>query len=351
MKFRLFQFYFLTDYLKPWLGLVSSLFFLFFLGAIGYRITEGWIWSDCLWMVLITVSTIGFGEVQPLSQEGRIVTVLIIIGGLIFVQFTFQKAIKLFESGYFQKVNELRFKRMLRNMENHVILCGYGRVGQEISSQVKSQKIPIIIVENDKSRKNIAEKNGLDVLFADATLDETLNQAGINRCKSLIVTLSNDAANLYVVLSAKSIRNSVRIISRAGTEESASKLRLAGASIVVSPYIAAGRAMASMALRPIAIDFLDLLAGNECEIEEFELTNDISLFDDAVIRTLSELGLGNKSGAKILAIKEDDKLKTNPGGDFLLKPGHVLIAFGSKTQLSILRGLLGDLVISSDFLK
>ena len=351
MKLNFSKFYFLKEYLKPWVGLFFSLFFLFYLGAIGYRITEGWEWSDCLWMVLITVSTIGFGEVQPLSPEGRIVTVLIIIGGLIFVQFTFQKAVRLFESGYFQRVNELQFKRNLRKMENHVILCGYGRVGQEISNQIKSQNIPIIVVESDPERKNIAEDNGLSVLCADATLDETLKLAGLEKCKSLVVTLSNDAANLYVVLSAKGIRNSIRVIARAGTEEAASKLRLAGASIVVSPYIAAGRAMALMALRPIAINFLDLLAGSECEIEEFELSNDISLFETAEKRSLSDLGIGKKSGAKILAIKENEKLVTNPGGDFILQPSQVLIAFGSKEQLNVLNGLLGNLVVAVELFK
>ena len=351
MKLKLFEFYLLKEYLRPWLGLISSLFFLFFLGAIGYRFTEGWDWGDCLWMVLITVSTIGFGEVQPLSPEGRIVTLLIIVAGLIFVQFTFQKAVRLFELGYFQRVNELRFKRILRKMKDHVILCGYGRVGQEISKQIKTQNIPIVVVENDTDRKKIAEENGLEVLFADATLDETLNLAGLNTCKSLVVTLPNDAANLYVVLSAKSIRNSVKVIARASTEESASKLRLAGANIVVSPYIAAGRAMASMALRPIAIDFLDLLAGSECEIEEFELSNDISLFENSGKRTLLELGIGKKSGAKILAIKEDQKLITNPGGEFLLQPGQILITFGSRDQLDTLAGLLGNLVTSAELLK
>jgi len=351
MKLKLFEFYLLKEYLRPWLGLISSLFFLFFLGAIGYRFTEGWDWGDCLWMVLITVSTIGFGEVQPLSPEGRIVTLLIIVAGLIFVQFTFQKAVRLFELGYFQRVNELRFKRILRKMKDHVILCGYGRVGQEISKQIKTQNIPIVVVENDTDRKKIAEENGLEVLFADATLDETLNLAGLNTCKSLVVTLPNDAANLYVVLSAKSIRNSVKVIARAGTEESASKLRLAGANIVVSPYIAAGRAMASMALRPIAIDFLDLLAGSQCEIEEFELSNDISLFENSGKRTLLELGIGKKSGAKILAIKEDQKLITNPGGEFLLQPGQILITFGSRDQLDTLAGLLGNLVTSAELLK
>jgi len=197
----------------------------------------------------------------------------------------------------------------------------------------------------------IAEENGLEVLCADATLDETLKLAGLEKCKSLVVTLPNDAANLYVVLSAKGIRSSIRVIARAGTEEAASKLRLAGASIVVSPYIAAGRAMASMALRPIAIDFLDLLAGSECEIEEFELSNDINLFETAEKRSLSELGIGKKSGAKILAIKENEKLVTNPGGSFILQPGQVLIAFGSKEQLNVLNGLLGNLVVAVELLK
>ena len=109
--------------------------------------------------------------------------------------------------------------------------------------------------------------------------------------------------------------------------------------------------MASMALRPIAIDFLDLLAGSECEIEEFELSNDISLFGTAEKITLSELGIGKKSGAKILAIKEDEKLLTNPGGDFLLQPGQVLIAFGSQEQLTTLNRLLGNLVVSVELLK
>ena len=351
MKLKLFQFYFLKDYLKPWLGLIYSLFFLFLLGALGYKITEGWDWGDCLWMVLITVSTIGFGEVNPLSPEGRIITLLIIIAGLIFVQFTFQKAVRLFESGYFLRLNELRFKRILRQMENHVILCGYGRVGQEISNQVQSQKIPIVIVENNLERKKIAEDNGFDVLFCDATLDETLIMAGIKNCKSLVVTLSNDAANLYVVLSAKSIRSKCKVISRAATEEAASKLRLAGASIVVSPYIAAGRAMASMALRPIAIDFLDLLAGNDCEIEEFELTNDINIFNNMDKRSLAELDIGKKSGAIILAIKENQKLITNPGRDFLIQPGQILIVFGNKEQLLKFNNLLGKLISGSDFLN
>ena len=130
MKLRLFEFYFIKDYLRPWFGLIYSLFFLFLGNWLSNN--RGWEWSDCLWMVLITITTIGFGEVQPLSPEGRIVTVLVIVGGLIFIQFTFQKAVRLFESGYFQRVNELRFKRFLENGKS----CNFVRIWEGRSGNI-----------------------------------------------------------------------------------------------------------------------------------------------------------------------------------------------------------------------
>ena len=138
-------------------------------------------------------------------------------------------------------------------MKNHVIICGYGRIGKEIAEQLQSESVQIIVVELDPSRKNAAEENQLQVLQADATLDETLILAGINQCRSLVVALPSDAANLYVVLSARSLRPQCRLIARAESEEATNKLKLAGASVVVSPYVAAGRTMAATALRPIAV--------------------------------------------------------------------------------------------------
>ncbi len=238
----------LIDLAKPWLASMISLATLFILGAFGYRVTEGWDWGDCLWMVLITTTTIGFGEVEPLSQAGRIVTVLIIGGGLIVVQLTLQKFVGLSESGYFRKMRELRFRRVLSRMTNHVIICGYGRIGKEIAEQLQSKGISILVIELDPIVKNKAEQRGLKVLQADATLDETLLLAGIKTCKSLVVSLSNDASNLYVVLSAKGINAECRLIARAESEEASNKLKLAGANVVVSPYVAAGRTMAEASI-------------------------------------------------------------------------------------------------------
>ena len=346
MKKFFFQEFKIKQLVIPWLGPILSIASLFLFGAVGYRITEGWDWGDCLWMVLITITTIGFGEVEPLSASGRIVTFLIIGGGLVVVQLTLQRLLGLSESGYFRKMNELRLRRMLRRMQNHVIICGYGRIGKEIAQQLLREEVPILIVELDPTMKIAAEKEGLQVLFADATLDETLLLAGIKSCRSVVVALSNDADNLYVVLSARGLSQQCRLISRAESEEAANKLRLAGATVVVSPYVAAGRTMAATALRPIAVNFMELLAGSQCEIEEFILTNDSGKFDQLNNRTLSELNLGRQSGAMILAIRDGADLITNPGGDFVLSPGQLLIALGNQEQLALLKQLLSQVLLN-----
>ncbi len=345
MQKSFFQGFKIKDLAIPWLGPILALVSLFVVGAIGYRITEGWDWGDCLWMVLITITTIGFGEVEPLSGTGRIVTFLIIGGGLVIVQLTLQRLLGLSESGYFRKMRELKLRRMLRRMKNHVIICGYGRIGREIAQQLQCEDVSILIVELDQAMKVAAEKEGLNVLLADATLDETLLLAGIKSCRSVVVALSNDAANLYVVLSARGLSKQCRLISRAESEEAANKLRLAGATVVVSPYVAAGKTMAATALRPIAVNFMELLAGSQCEIEEFLLTENSKKFDLMKNRTLSELNLGRQSGAMVLAIRDGDDLTTNPGGDFVISPGQLLIALGNKEQLALLRQLLGEVLI------
>ena len=236
-------------------------------------------------------------------------------------------------------------------MQNHVIICGYGRIGTEIAQQLQLEDIPVLVVDIDPISKDLAEKQGLKAMLADATLDETLLLAGIEKCRSLVIALSSDAANLYVVLSARGLSPNCRLISRAESEEASNKLKLAGATVVVSPYVAAGRTMAATALRPIAVNFMELLAGSQCEIEEFLLTNDPSTFNQIKNRTFSELNLGRQSGAMILAIRQGTNLITNPGGDFILQPGQVLIAFGTKEQLNILNGLLGNLVVAVELLQ
>ena len=329
---------------KPWIGPVLALVAVVVGGAIGYRITEGWDWGDCFWMVLITISTIGYGEVEPLSQAGRLVTVLTIAGGIVVVQLAIQRLLGLSESGYFRQLRDLRFRRKLRRMHDHVILCGYGRIGSEISEQLLKETESVLVVEMDSTRVEAAKERGLKVLQADATIDESLIEAGLQRCRSLVAALPSDAANLYVILSARNLRPDCRLIARADSEDASTKLQLAGASVVVSPYVAGGRVMAASALRPLAVDFMELLVGSDCEIEEFRLSTDPLLLHNLPGRTLADLQLGRRSGAMVLAIRDQGQLVANPGGDVPLAPGQLLVVLGSKTQLTLFRDLLGPAI-------
>ncbi len=334
-------------YLKVWAAPISLLILLFLFGALGYRITEGWDWGDCLWMVLITITTIGFGEVEVLSSAGRIITFLIIGGGLFVVQLTLQRFIQLSELGYFIKLEELRLRRLIRRMKNHVIICGYGRTGKEIAEQLKSEKISTLIIEIDSLRKNEAEEKGLNVLLADATMDDTLLLAGVKNCRSLVATLPSDAANLYVVLSAKALNDSCRLIARAANEEAANKLKLAGADAVVSPYVAAGRTMAASALRPIAVDFIDLLAGSDCEIEEFKLTNDLDKISNFKRQTENVFDFSKTGEALLLATKVSGQLMGNPKNNVSITPGMILIFLGSQEQLNRIRVHMKEVLVKT----
>jgi len=326
--------------------------------ALGYRITEGWDWGDCYWMVAITISTIGYGEVMPLSHAGRVVTVLSLVGGLVVVQSTIRGLVGLADSGYFRRLRERRFLLWVQRMQNHVILCGYGRIGREIAEQLDVEGVPLLVVELDPERKEAAEDRGLPVLMADATLDETLVEAGIQRCRSLVAALPSNAANLYVVLSARGLVPGCRLIARADSEEAERKLIQAGADQVVSPYVAGGRTMAATALRPLAVSFMDLLAGSDCEVEEFQLSDDPSQLGEIDGASLAELQLGRRSGAMVLAIRhpigpianpyrsnDRGSLVANPGGHERLGAGQLLVVMGSKEQLRRFGDLLGPSMV------
>tara|TARA_Y100001968_G_C19320920_1_gene699214 strand:- start:477 stop:1193 length:717 start_codon:yes stop_codon:yes gene_type:complete len=229
-------------------------------------------------------------------------------------------------------------------MKNHVIICGYGRTGKEIADQLMSEKISTLIIEIDSSRKVEAEERGFNVLLADATMDETLLLAGVRNCRSLVVTLPSDAANLYVVLSAKALNNNCRLIARAATEEASNKLKLAGADAVVSPYVAAGRTMAASALRPIAVDFIDLLAGSDCEIEEFKLTDNLQKIEYFNNQTMNIYDFSKQGEALLLATKVTGQLTGNPKNKLSLSPGMILIFLGSQEQLNRIRVHLKDVL-------
>jgi voltage-gated potassium channel len=346
---------------QPWAGPLLALTLVVNTGAVGYRLTEGWDWGDCYWMVLITLSTLGFSDPHTavVHTGGRMVTALLLVGGLVVVQQTIQKLLELTNSGYFRRLRERRYRQQLkRTMNQHVILCGYGRIGREIAEQLCGEGVQLLVVENDPDRIEEAQQRGLTVLQGDATLDETLEEAGIHHCRSLVAALPSNAANLYVILSARGLAPRTRLIARADSEEAEGKLRLAGADQVVSPYVAGGRTMAATALRPLAVSFMDLLAGSDCEVEEFQLSDDPLDLGDLNGASLAQLQLGRRSGALVLAIRnplasqlssgDPEPLLANPGGDVRLAPGQLLVVMGSKQQLQQFADLLGSALAGVD---
>ena len=354
---------------RPWRAPLA-LVLLVNAGALGYRLSEGWDLGDCYWMVLITLSTLGFsdGHTQVLSAAGRVVTTLLILGGLVVVQISIQGVLGLSESGYFRRLRERQFHRWLLSMNDHVILCGYGRIGREIAEQLTRENVPLLVVEMDSERRDAAEERGLAVISADATLDETLLEAGIHRCRALVAALPNNASNLYVVLSARGMAPNCRLIARSDSEEAERKLLLAGADQVVSPYVSGGRAMAATALRPLSVTFMDLLAGSDCEVEEFLLSSDPDDLGSLDGASLAELQIGARSGALVLAIlpprakpeaqlrqyrgsqysPEAPTLIANPAGDTKLAPGQMLVVLGSQQQRENFGLLLGSALKSVD---
>jgi voltage-gated potassium channel len=287
------------------------------------------------------------------------VTALLIIGGLVVVQQTIQKLLELTNSGYFRRLRERRYRQQLqRMMNNHVILCGYGRIGREIAQQLSAETVPLLVVEMDPDRIQEAQQRGLMVLQADATLDVTLEEAGVHHCRALVAALPSNAANLYVILSARGLAPRCRLIARADSEEAEGKLRLAGADQVVSPYVAGGRTMAASALRPLALNFMELLAGSECEVEELLLSSDPQHLGELNGRSLAELQLGRRSGALVLAIRNphgagspETALLANPSGEVRLAPGQLLVVMGSQEQLERLTNLLGSALARVDTLQ
>ncbi|ELR96647.1 TrkA family potassium uptake protein [Gloeocapsa sp. PCC 73106] len=322
-----------------------TLLVIFLLGTFWYKGVEGWSWSEASYMTIITLSTVGFLEVQPLGARGRLFTMALILMGLITIGYMVNRFTEALIEGYFQAGIKRRQEDLLiDSLINHYILCGFGRTGTQVARELEAEGVPFIVIDSQLERAEKAQELGYVVIQEDATLDESLQRAKIDKAVCLITTLSSDAENLYTVLSAKTLNPKIRAISRASSEEAVKKLQRAGADAVVSPYITGGKRLAAVAIRPQVMDFVDgILAGSDRSfyLEEFLLDPQICPY---VGQTLSEARLRSQSGALVLAIRRTDgELIAGPTGDTLLKTGDLLICMGTGEQLRLLNSLLGPI--------
>ncbi|HEY9600141.1 MAG TPA: potassium channel protein [Allocoleopsis sp.] len=322
-----------------------GLFCVALIGTLWYRFMEGWSWSDALYMTVITLATVGYGETNPLGHRGRLFTIALILMGVVSIGYIVNRFTEAIIQGYFQEGIRLRQKRrLLDRLTDHYILCGFGRTGRQIAQEFQAEGISFVVIDFQLDQMQEAQDLGYVAVQGDATLDDTLLRVGIERAICLVAALPSDAENLYTVLSAKTLNPHLRAIARASTEEALKKLQRAGADAVVSPYITGGRRMAAAALRPQVLDFMDgILTGRDRSfyIEEFLLAPQMS---PAIGQTLREARLRSQSGALVLAIRRaDGTLIAGPTGETSLHPEDVLICMGTAEQLRQLNRILSPL--------
>lgn len=309
------------------------------LGTIAYILVEGAQVSDALYMVLITISTVGYSEVFPLSGAGRVITMLLMLLG---VGAAFYTAVGVFELALENIGGQRKQRKMVRDiseLKNHRILCGFGRVGSEAWDLMSQHSVPIVVIERDEGRAAEARDVGALVVVGDATRNEILEQAGIHQAKALIACVRNDPDNLVITLSAKALRPGLLVVARATELEAESKLVMAGADRVVAPNRVGAHRLAAMALQPNLSEFFDLVVEGtlvEFRVEQIPVAESCS-FAGA---TLRDAGIREQTGAMILGVEDvSRRLILNPDPSFTILPGQILMAIGTQDQVRALEAI------------
>jgi voltage-gated potassium channel len=304
-------------------------------GTLGYRLIEGWSLLDALWMVVITVTTIGFGEVQPLSEAGRIFSLVLILFGVGIVTYTattFARA--MIDGDMARLLRQRRKERSMRKLENHYIVVGYGRLGRVVVEDLIQNGVPVCVVERDGSVVEELERSGkVPVVQGDGSCDDNLHLAGVERAQGLAIALPSAAEAVYVSMAASQLNPELNIVTRIDEPEASFRARRVGARQVVNPYRLAGWRMAHGLMRPLASNFLDLATfsvHHEFAVDEQHIP-DGSPFAG---RSLKELKIGAEHKLLVVAIqKPNGSLQATPGGDVVLETGDTVIVLGDPKRL------------------
>lgn len=327
------------------IGGVLALGCLVIVGVVWYWLVEGWPWLDSLYMSVITLATVGFAEVYPLTARGRLFTIALILMGVLVIAYILNSFTEALIRGHFQAGFQLRQRhKLMESLKNHHIICGFGRTGRQVAAEFAVEAIPFIVIDSDGASVQVAQQQGFIAFQGDATQDQVLLQAGIERAQCLVAALPSDAENLYTVLSAKTLAHGIWTIARASSEEAVQKLQRGGADVVVSPYITGGKRMAAAALRPQVVDFLDGIltgANRTVYVEEIRIAPEHC---PNVGQTLGEAQLRSKSGALILAIRRaDNTLIVGPDANTRLCPEDLIIGMGTSDELRQLNQVLSPI--------
>ncbi len=306
-------------------------------GALGFMILgdESWSFLDALYMAVITLSTVGFSEVHPLTEAQRIWTILIISFGIGIVLYAFSQAAQFILN--FDLLRRRRMEYKASQLRNHFIVCGFGRMGKVICSELSSQNLSFVIIDSNSDKINDIRESGLTYVQGDATMDETLKKANLKDAKGLVVVLSSDSDNLFVTMSARTMNPELFITSRCSVDSNTVKLKRAGADKVVNPYIAGGHKMADLLVEPALEDSVELMTPKEnldLAIEEIKVST-LKGFSGKSIRNA---GLREEYGLLIAGvIEESGEVIISPGPDIMLDNNQILMLMGEKEKLKSLK--------------
>ena len=319
------------------LALVSFLV-LIVVGTSGYHWLEGMTVVDALYMTVITISTVGFGEVRELSAMGRIFTIALILGGGGIVAYTLSVTAEFVMSGEWRNILEARRNsRMLSKLSDHVIVCGFGRVGRRVSDELTQEGVQFIVVDINPERVEHAWELGYVAVVGNAANETMLTEAGIKEARALIACVNSDAENVFIILTARSLNPSLQIIARANYEDSEPKMIRAGANRTIVPYDISGKRMVTMLMRPNVADFLDEVAhvgGMELLLEQIHVSPESPFAG----KTLLDMEVRSTMGITVLACRHTDgRFETHPGPETIIEPDGILLVLGTRDQLRAMK--------------
>jgi voltage-gated potassium channel len=311
-------------------------------GCVGFIVIEGWDVLEALYMTVITLTTVGFQEVHPLSRAGKIFTMFLIVSGVGFILYFLSSTTGMMIEGTLKDVfGRRKLEKKISHIEGHYIVCGFGRIGRTISQLLKEKPIEVVIIERNSECIPIFQEKNLLYVSGEATSEESLLKAGILKAKGLVAAASSDADNVYITLTARGLNPGLFILARAGEESSIVKLTRAGADKVVSPYDIGARSMANSILRPTVIDFIELAMHNrslDLQLEELTVGEKSEIKD----LTLMESAIRKEFDLIVVAIKKGSgEMIFNPSSQAKIQVGDILVVLGDRENLISLEKKLG----------
>lgn len=303
------------------------------LSTLGMMYFEGWTAFDAVWMSIVSLSTTGYGDMVPKTTGGRMFMLVVLVGGLVVVTYSLGTIINILVEGQLAKMKgDGIVNKAIDKLNNHIIVCGAGRVGGNVAEILKAEKASYVVVDVNEERVNEMREQGHLVLSGDATRDDVLRSLGLARASGIICALSNDAFNVFVTLTARAVNPAIRIVSRAVQPETVAKLRHAGADKIVSTDKIGGHRMAMSILKPQAVELLDTIIAPhkmEIQLEELRITEKSPMIN----QPLGDFFSRNEGELIVVALIRDSDVKMNPGADHVVLLDDVLVLIGSSTQM------------------